>query len=669
MTKLILPPSLSALSLSGISRRSLLKGAAAGAGAVAAGTLFAPAIARAQTAIKIGYVSPQSGPLAAFSEADAFVTGEMTKLAADAGLPIEIVVRDSQSDPNRAGEVARELIVDEGVALLVAASTPETTNPVSTVAEIEEFPCITTMAPWQPWYIGRQGNPGDPASWAPFDYTYHYFWGLEDIIAVFAGMWGQLDTNKKVGGLFPNDADGNAWGDPNVGIAPGLAQAGGFTRRRSGPLREPAGRFLGADQRVQGRASRDRHRRRDPAGLHDVLDPGEPAGVQAEGGDGREGDPVPVVGRGARAARAQPLAPKSGGRRTIRSSRRSTARPDSDVAAAFTAASSRPWTQPIGFIYSLFEVAIDVLKRAGCDRAGCGRRGDQGDRASIRSPARCSGVPTPALGPISANVCKTPLVGGQWRRNDDNTFDLVVVDNSHAPEIPAGGTMEALPRRNAARACRRIEALWRRRCGRGGFPLGRRGRGPRHHRGQRRRQIEPLQPGHRRAAARRRHGPSRGPRHHARSRCASAARPGSAGAFRSRGRSRASRCSRTCWSRRSSAATRAAASQYCGEVLERTGLGAKANVVAGKLTLLDRKRLELARALATRPQLLLLDEIAGGLTEAECHELVALIQALNARGHDDRLDRAHRACAALGGDAADGARVRQEDRRWASRAR
>ena len=255
MTKLILPPSLSGTSsLSGISRRSLLKGAAAGAGAVAAGTLFAPAIARAQTAIKIGYVSPQSGPLAAFSEADAFVTGEMTKLAAEAGLPIEIVVRDSQSDPNRAGEVARELIVDEGVALLVAAIDAGDDQPgLDPVAEIEEFPCITTMAPWQPWYIGRQGNPGDPASWAPFNYTYHYFWGLEDIIAVFAGMWGQLDTNKKVGGLFPNDADGNAWGDPNVGIAPGLAQAGGFTRRRSGPLQQSAGRFLGADHRIQGR--------------------------------------------------------------------------------------------------------------------------------------------------------------------------------------------------------------------------------------------------------------------------------------------------------------------------------------------------------------------------------------------------------------------------------
>jgi branched-chain amino acid transport system ATP-binding protein len=67
-------------------------------------------------------------------------------------------------------------------------------------------------------------------------------------------------------------------------------------------------------------------------------------------------------------------------------------------------------------------------------------------------------------------------------------------------------------------------------------------------------------------------------------------------------------------------------------VLDDCGLGGKANVKAGTLTLLDRKRLELARALATRPKLLLLDEVAGGLSEIECETLVDLIRRIRASG-------------------------------------
>ncbi len=70
----------------------------------------------------------------------------------------------------------------------------------------------------------------------------------------------------------------------------------------------------------------------------------------------------------------------------------------------------------------------------------------------------------------------------------------------------------------------------------------------------------------------------------------------------------------------------------CVEVLERTRLMPKANVAAGRLTLLERKRLELARALATGPKALLLDEIAGGLTESECQELIATIREIHADG-------------------------------------
>ncbi len=71
---------------------------------------------------------------------------------------------------------------------------------------------------------------------------------------------------------------------------------------------------------------------------------------------------------------------------------------------------------------------------------------------------------------------------------------------------------------------------------------------------------------------------------------------------------------------------------HCVDILEWTGLHKKVNVLAGSLTLLDRKRLELARALATDPAVLLLDEIAGGLTEQEVLELIEEIKKLRGRG-------------------------------------
>ena len=71
---------------------------------------------------------------------------------------------------------------------------------------------------------------------------------------------------------------------------------------------------------------------------------------------------------------------------------------------------------------------------------------------------------------------------------------------------------------------------------------------------------------------------------------------------------------------------------HCVDVLAQCGLAQKANRPAGALTLLDRKRLELARALATNPRVLLLDEVAGGLTEHECAALVALIKEVRRGG-------------------------------------
>ena len=118
-----------------VNRRAFMKASAATGAALAAGSVFAPAVHAAKS-IKIGYVSPQTGPLAAFAEADNFVISNFLETVKDgvkvgsATYPVEVAVKDSQSNPNRAAEVAKELIVGNKIDLMLVASTPETTNPV-----------------------------------------------------------------------------------------------------------------------------------------------------------------------------------------------------------------------------------------------------------------------------------------------------------------------------------------------------------------------------------------------------------------------------------------------------------------------------------------------------------------------------------------------------------
>lgn len=422
-----------------ITRRKLLKAGAATGLAYGFGGLAAPAIAQGAK-IKLGYVSPQTGPLASFGESDAYNIASF--LASEAGKNFEIIVKDSQSNPNRAADVAKELILSDEINLMLVASTPENTNPVATTCEAEGIPCISTKAPWQPWFIGQEGNPGDPQSWKPFDFAYHYFWGLEDVIAVFSNMWSQLDTNKKVGGLFPNDADGNAWGDPNVGLKPGLAQAG-FE------LLDP-GRYqnLTDDFTAQVNAFKD--------GQCDII-----TGVVIPPDFTTFWNQAKQQGFNPKAVTVAKaiLFPQSvetlgaaghnlssevwwSAQHPFKSSL--TGQSAGELAADFTAKTGRPWTQPIGFIHSLFEMATNVM----------GRVTDVTDAEAVAAAIASSKVDTivgrvewngQGVPPFAAkNVTKTPLVGGQWRRKDDGTFDLVIVDNKTAPNIPTAGKMEAL---------------------------------------------------------------------------------------------------------------------------------------------------------------------------------------------------------------------------------
>jgi branched-chain amino acid transport system substrate-binding protein len=432
----------------GIDRRTLIKYSAASGAALAAGAVCTPAIAQART-IKLGYVSPQTGPLAAFAEADNFIIANF-KDTLKGGLKIgnttyavEVVVKDSQSNPNRAAEVAKELIVRDKIELMLVASTPETTNPVSTQCEIEEVPCISTVAPWQPWFIGRQANPaGGPPSWKPFNHTYHFFWGLEDVIAVFTNMWGQLQTNKSVGALFPNDGDGNAWGDKQVGFPPVLDKQG-FKLTDPGRYQNLTDNFSAQIAAFKG-ANCDI--------ITGVVLPPDFTTFWKQALQQGFKPKIASIGK----AILFPVAVEALGRdghnlssevwwspsHPFRSSLTGTTA--QALAGAYESATRKQWTQPIGFVHALFEVAVDALKRT--PQVGDGNATLAAIAATnldtIVGKLAWNGAGLPPF--AAKNVAKTPLVGGQWRIKDGNKYEIVITDNKTAPAIPIAGKMEAI---------------------------------------------------------------------------------------------------------------------------------------------------------------------------------------------------------------------------------
>lgn len=419
-------------------RRDFLRfagGAALAAGALSFGV---SGCARKGQTIKIGYVSPQTGPLAAFGEADNYVIGGVREAIkegiriADTSYPIEILVKDSQSNPNRAAEVAGDLILKDKVDLMVVASTPETTNPVSDQCELNEVPCISTVAPWQPWFFTRGGKPDQGFNW-----TYHFFWGLEDIIAVFTNMWLSIPTNKKVGGLFPNDGDGNAWGDPNIGFPKPLKDKG-FT------LLDP-GRYqnLTADFSAQISAFKN-------GNCEIITGVVIPPDFKTFWTQARQQGFKPKIASVGKAllfpAAVEAIGEIADGLSTevwwspshpFKSSL--TGMSAQQLAEGYETSTNKQWTQPIGFIHALFEVAVDTLKRTQ----------DVKSKASIRDALVATRLDT-IVGPISwsggpvRNVAKTPLVGGQWVKGQKHMFDLMIVNNQTAPSIPTGGQLKPI---------------------------------------------------------------------------------------------------------------------------------------------------------------------------------------------------------------------------------
>ncbi|MEP7048403.1 MAG: ABC transporter substrate-binding protein, partial [Ilumatobacteraceae bacterium] len=178
--------------------------------------------------VKIGFTAPLTGSLSGFGEANPFILEAINKLAADGlmlgdkSYKVQIIQKDVESNSDTAASRAGELITDDAVDIMLAIATPEMINPVADQCEANGVPCLSTLAPWQPYFFGRGGDPA-----VGFEWTYHFFWGAEQLVAVFGDMWASIDTNKTVGLLCANDPDGNALADPKTGFPAGIA-AGGY---------------------------------------------------------------------------------------------------------------------------------------------------------------------------------------------------------------------------------------------------------------------------------------------------------------------------------------------------------------------------------------------------------------------------------------------------------
>jgi len=417
----------------GISRRTALKGLAAGTA-----LLSAPAYLRAQSSqtIKIGFISPQTGQMAPFGETDAFAL-DFIRGHLGGGLNvggktynIEIIERDAQSNPNRAAELAGELCQNDNVHILIPASTTDVTLPVSEQGELFEVPTLSSTAPWQAVIMPRGGAE------QAFNWTYHFFWGLEDIIPTFVNMWNGLESNKKVGLLLPRNADGEVWGDDKIGLPPAM-RAAGFEviapskfEIRSNDFSSQINAFKEAGCDILGGLVF-------PADLRtatiQMAQQGYHPKIMTVAAGLLFPSAVEAMGElGAGMSTEVWWTPAFPYKSTL------TGDTSAQLAAKWESATGKQWTQPLGYSHAMWEIIVDTLKRSA----------DPMDRGAIRDALKSTDLDT-IVGKISwsngphANVAKTPILGGQWRKGTKWPYDLQIVETKLYPIMEPESALEA----------------------------------------------------------------------------------------------------------------------------------------------------------------------------------------------------------------------------------
>jgi branched-chain amino acid transport system substrate-binding protein len=182
--------------------------------------------------IKVGVIAPVTGIYAIFAIADNWgldlikrTLGDTLVLGDGMSHKVSWLLRDTQSDSNRAGQVTSDLILNDKADILIVGGGPDTALPAATVAETSEAPLLGINCPWEAWAFGRYPDLKDPSQ-LPDKWVYGILFGVEQACAGSVAVFDKISTNKVASLFLGNTVDSQAWLTPQIGIADQLKAAG-----------------------------------------------------------------------------------------------------------------------------------------------------------------------------------------------------------------------------------------------------------------------------------------------------------------------------------------------------------------------------------------------------------------------------------------------------------
>jgi branched-chain amino acid transport system substrate-binding protein len=290
---------------------------------------------------------------------------------------------------------------------------------------VQGVPMISTMGPWQAIVFGRGSNPGKG-----FPYSFHFFWGAEDVLKNFFGMWEPLKVPRTIGSWYIDNAPGHAFNDAKTGIPAGAKQFGykdvnsGFFKIATDDFSNQVSAFKAGNASIVSGFAFANH-------FATFWKQAQQANYRPE--------VVTMAAAFLFPSAVESLGAAGNGMSTevwwtpafpYKSSL--TGQTGRELANDWEKSTGKQWTQPLGYAHALFEVGIAALKACPNPK----------DKKALRDAVAGLQMDT-VIGPVNfkgspvKSVAVTGLAGGQWRKTKNGKFpyELLITHNSTAKQI------------------------------------------------------------------------------------------------------------------------------------------------------------------------------------------------------------------------------------------